>query len=172
MKKVLLFIFLFFSLLRTATADISDIENILDKAQSAQLQGEFKAALIYLKKGQKKYPKEAYLKIKLAEIYLAVGEGALAEIELNKALDLGVKKSTLQYLLTRSALLQGEVSRVLLSSNSILGLSSQDIAKVRAIQGRAYLQQNNFKKARNLFLQATPGSVCSPPLSLFEPSRL
>ena len=130
------------------------VDEALNKARAAGKEGEFKVALIHLKNGIKEQPENVPLRIALAEVYLAVGEGALAEIELNKILSLGVEKSRLQILYTKSALLQGEVSKATGLINSILGLSTTEIAIIRALQGRAYLQLNNIEKAKNMVFRS------------------
>ena len=150
-KRFFSFVVLLSVLWATTNIYALSVEDALNKARAAEKEGEFKVALIHLKNGTKEHPKNTQLRIELAEVYLATGEGVLAEIELNRILSLGVEKSKLQILYTKSALLQGEISKVTANINSILGLSTIDIARVRALQGRAYLQINNVEKAKNMF---------------------
>lgn len=146
---------LFITFLTPFTAIAESTTDYLQKSQQAQQQGEFKTALIELKNAAKKYPDDIHIRIALADLYIKIGQGPHAEIELSKAEFSGAAKSDTQLLKIKSQLIQGKFSEVTSQIDQILAVDTKDIARIRALQGQAYLNQNNINKARSYFLRAS-----------------
>ncbi len=146
---------LIISLLSPVTIWAESVADYLEKSQQAQQQGEFKTALIELKNAAKEYPDDIQIRIALADLYIKTGQGPQAEIELSKAEFSGAEKSDIQMLKIKSQLIQGKFSEVTSQINQILAVDTRDIARIRALQGQAYLNQNDTGKARSYFLRAS-----------------
>ena len=125
--------------------DISDIEHV-NRAKQYQSTGDFKATLIELKSALQQNPKNSEARLLLGELYVLIGNGAAAEKELNKAMQLGVSGSYIQKLQGKSLLLQGRYDDVL-AMLSKMDVSSQ--AELLVLQGEAQLglRENDLAQA-------------------------
>jgi putative PEP-CTERM system TPR-repeat lipoprotein len=144
-----------FSLLIPAQSVVNaqPLSERLEKASSAVDQQQYSAALIHLKNAVKDHPENLQAKLKLAELLILIGQGDLAEIELDKAIRLGATPRDTEVLMAKSKLLQGQFDFVT-EQIRILDLSQADIARMRALQGHAYFEQRKFDLARQMFLRA------------------
>ena len=147
-------IILFILLLCTPVFSIAQsIDDYLDKAAQAQQAGEYNEALIYLKNAVQKNPDNIPVRLALARLYIQLGMGPQAEIELDKAAFLGASQADTQLLKIKSQLIQGKFKEVTSQINAVLNIKPDDIGRIRALQGQAYLNQGNIEKARNFFLR-------------------
>ena len=129
------------------------IDDYLDKAAQAQQAGEYNEALIHLKNAVQKNPDNIPVRLALAKLYIQLGMGPQAEIELDKAVFLGASQADTQLLKIKSQLIQGKFKEVTSQINTVLNIKPDDIGRIRALQGQAYLNQGNIAKARNFFLR-------------------
>ncbi len=128
---------------------------LIKEAQQASRTGNYKAALIHLKNAAKKEPDNIPVKLALAELFIQTGLGSQAAIELDKALFLGANEDKIQLLRIKSQLIQGQFSKVTSEISKILKIQTEDIGRIRALQGQAYLNLGNIEKARSLFLRGS-----------------
>lgn len=130
--------------------DISDVEHV-NRAKQYQTTGDFKATLIELKNALQQNPKNSEARLLLGELYVLIGNGAAAEKELNKALQLGVTGSYIQKLQGKSLLLQGHHEDVL-TTLSKMDVSSQ--ADLLVLRGEAQLGLRKNNLAQTAFREA------------------
>ncbi len=150
--RIIIFIFL----LCTPVFSIAEgINDYLDRANQAQQAGEYNEALIHLKNAVKKNPDSIPVRLALARLYIQLGMGPQAEIELDKAVFLGASQADTQLLKIKSQLIQGKFKEVTSQISAVLNIKPDDIGRIRALQGQAYLNQGNIEKARNFFLRGT-----------------
>ena len=156
MHLLLLFILLLFSTSQTIAQSRGNnaITEALSATQHAIDRGEFKTALLYLKNAAQQYPNNSKIKIALADLYIKTGYGKEAEIELDKAGYLGIKKKDTELLKIKAQLIQGKFADVTSQINKVLSLNSKDIGRIRALQGVAFLNQGKMNKARQYFIRA------------------
>ncbi len=133
----------------------SSASQFLQDAQQAVSKGEFKTALIHLKNASVKYPDDIKIKLALADLFIQIGFGAEAQIELDKASYLGAKKKDTQLLRINAQLIQGKFRDVTSQIGQILHVKTEDIGRIRALQGQAYLNQGNIEKARSFFMRGS-----------------
>jgi len=158
-KKICLFLLmllfaLLFLNLSLAFAETNDDKNLL-VAEQALKQGKFKEVEIHLKNAIKDNPENPQIHLKMAEYYIRVGQGDLADIELEKAINNGAKKEQLIILQMKNHLIQGRFSEITKQNTPLLNLPTSEIARIRALQGQAYINQNKLEKAKNLFSRAS-----------------
>ena len=130
--------------------DVSDIEHV-NRAKQYQSTGDFKATLIELKSALQQNPKNSEARLLLGELYVLIGNGAAAEKELNKAIQLGVSGNFIQKLQGQSLFLQGRYNDVL-TILSKLDVNSQADLLVLKGEARLGLQENSL--AHNAFQKA------------------
>ncbi|WP_198265590.1 tetratricopeptide repeat protein [sulfur-oxidizing endosymbiont of Gigantopelta aegis] len=155
LKSLLILQLLLAILIPSISYAIESAQNFIQKAHQSEKSGEFKTALIHLKNAALKHPKNKQVKLALAELYIQIGFGPQAAIELDKATYLGAKKNETQLLKIKSKLIQGKFVDVTSQISDILNVNTQDIGRIRALQGQAYLNQGNVEKARSFFLRGS-----------------
>ncbi|MCU7952733.1 MAG: hypothetical protein KZQ64_04990, partial [gamma proteobacterium symbiont of Bathyaustriella thionipta] len=147
---------LFFLLLSPALTWAQDtIETFLNNAQQSISNVEFKTALIHLKNAAQKDPDNIKIRLAFADLYVQIGYGSQAAIEIDKAEFLGANKKETQLLRIKSQLIQGKFAEVTSQISEILNVETRDIGRIRALQGQAYLNQGNIEKARSYFLRGS-----------------
>ncbi len=129
------------------------VDDDLNSARQAQQKGKFNEALIHLKKAVQKNPDNIAVHLTLTKLYIQRGMGAQAEIELDKASYLGATPKDTQLLKIKSQLIQGKFKEVTSQINAVLNINPDDIGRIRALQGQAWLNQGNIHKARSFFLR-------------------
>ena len=116
--------------------------------------GEFQKARIILKDAAQQQPNNSKIKLALADLFIKTGYGKEAEIELDKANYLGIKKKDTELLRIKAQLIQGKFADVTSQINKVLNVETKDIGRIRALQGVAYLNQGKINKAREYFIRA------------------
>lgn len=143
------------SLMFSSKTFSSSIDDTLHKAQQALTLGEFKTAQIHIKNILKDQPENIQARTLLVDIYLHIGDGAAAEIELNRLTDFGAQGANLQIMHIKANLIQGYFKAVTDHVTNITKLPAKDIGRIRALQGQAYINQNKVSEAKNFFLRAS-----------------
>ncbi|MCP3850254.1 MAG: PEP-CTERM system TPR-repeat protein PrsT [Gammaproteobacteria bacterium] len=146
---------LFLSMSLSLPCQANSIETYLSDSALAQKNGDFKGSLIHLKNAVKSYPDNKNIRLELVDTYILTGQGALAEIELNKAQSIGATLIDTKARRIKSQLLQSEFKQVTAQVDTILKLPIKQIAEIRALQGQAYLSQNNKIEAKAYFFRAS-----------------
>jgi putative PEP-CTERM system TPR-repeat lipoprotein len=135
------------------SADLTDSE-YLARAQASYDEGEFSSTVIDLKNSLSKNPNNAQARVLLGKTYLLFGQGAEAEKELTRALELGLDRSSILPYLAKALLLQGEFERLLDETNLAEALDDINRATISAYRGNAWLALNEQDKARLEFENA------------------
>jgi len=80
-----------------------------------------------------------------------MGEGARAEKEIRKAMELGLNRASGQLTLVESLLLQGELDRALQESGTLApDISKADQAAILGLRGQAYVAKGQFDQAQQV----------------------
>ena len=127
---------------------------LLASARHYQDQRDFSASIIQLKNVLQKAPDDGEARYLLGRALLEQGNAVMAQIELDKALQLGFASDGLQLALVRAALARGEADRVpeRFGATALSTPSAQ--AELRALIGMAYLARRQTDEARRSFDQA------------------
>ncbi len=128
-------------------------EGIYEKALISYHNGDKNAATIHLKNALKANPRHLPSRILMAEILIARGDGAAAEIELNFARDRGADEDRLIVLFGEAYLLQ-QKNKYLLDVIRSGNRDNSIEADIAYIRGRAYLASKKLANARRSFRDA------------------
>ena len=127
----------------------------LAKAKDYMDKGELRPALIELSSAVQKDPRSVEGRWLLATVATDLGDGARAEKEINKAIELGLNRASGQVTLVQALLLQGDLDRVLQESSVIPpGTSKPDQAAILGLRGQAYIAKGQFELAQQTLEQA------------------
>lgn len=127
---------------------------LLASAKQYIAKGDFNASIIQLKNVLQKDPKNAEARYLLGVSLLKNGDASAAEIELNKAVDLGLRSDEVQVALARAQLDKGEADKVISRFGSLTLASPKMQAELRAVVGMAQLARNHIDDARRAFTEA------------------
>ena len=128
-------------------------ENFYREAAALHAKGDNKGAVIQLKNAIQKKPDYAEARFLLGKIYNEQGNGASAEKELRRALQLGAAKETVLPQLGQALLSQQEFKKVLEEIPASGGKPAEAAAKL-AVRGNAYAALKQFDEARVAFEEA------------------
>jgi putative PEP-CTERM system TPR-repeat lipoprotein len=122
---------------------------------------ELNTAMIHLKNALKNDPKHLPSIVLLAEVYIAIGDGASAENQLENAQDNNADENKVLPLMLEAYLLQQKYEQVI--NAPTLAISQKKLLnKISVLQGRALIATNNLEQAKVLFqeaLEQAPSSV-------------
>ena len=149
--KAILFTVLTFGLTHSVHAET--LTELIEKAEIAQQKGAYSTALIHLKNALKQEPDHLDTRLKLARLFVDTGQGVQAQVEIERARQLGATPSDTAVLAAKAKLLQGQFEE-LTAHVDLLDLPQSDIASLRAIQGHAFYEQRKFQQARLMFQRA------------------
>lgn len=110
---------------------------------------------IELKNAVIEHPDDASLRERLGRLYLDRGDGAAAEKELSRAIQLGRDDYPVRLLLGQAWLLQGDYQRVFTDYDLSQASSDQDKAALAVLQGNARLASGRLDDARDAFESAS-----------------
>jgi putative PEP-CTERM system TPR-repeat lipoprotein len=122
---------------------------------------ELNSAIIHLKNALKNDPKHLPSMVLLAEVYIAMGDGASAENQLENAQDNKADESKIIPLMLEAYLLQQKYKKVINAQTASVTQKAQ-LNKISILQGRAFIAMNNLSQAMLLFeeaLEHVPNSV-------------
>jgi putative PEP-CTERM system TPR-repeat lipoprotein len=126
-------------------------EERLDRAEQAIAEGDFRAAIIDSKDVLRDEPDNVRGRLLLAKASLAAQDGAAAEKEFRRAIELGVPKADLVSGLGRSLLLQREFQALLDEMPIDPSLSDERIARLTELRAEAHLGLGQAENAIELF---------------------
>lgn len=134
-------------------------EQLIAQARQFEQQGDSKAAVIQLKNALAAAPSNATARSALGRVYLDTGDGASAEKELRRALELGADRAQLLPSLAKALLLQGQFQKVLDETADPLLKAGPALLATR---GMASLELGKAEQARSLFEAAVQGEPSQP----------
>ena len=135
---------------------------LISSAKAFLAKGDASASIIQLKNVLQKDPNNPEARYLLGMSLLKIADPVAAEIELNKAVALGLTSDEVQVALARALLDQGAGEKVIAQFGSKKLPSPPKQAELRAIVGMAQLMQNRQEDARGAFAEALaldPASV-------------
>lgn len=122
------------------------------KAQDYFDNDEYKAAVISLKNALLKDPDNLEARWLMARAAIEIGDGAAAEKEIGRAIDLGLSMQAAQPVQIKAIFLQGDFERVIEETGALAeGLSNTDKAMILGLRGQAYLEMRKFSEAKQAF---------------------
>jgi putative PEP-CTERM system TPR-repeat lipoprotein len=125
----------------------------LGKAQAFFDEGNYNAAEIELKSLLQADPNLLDARMLLGRVYLRAGNGAAAEKELRRALDIGADPAALRFDLVEARLQQQQFKDVL-ESLDVDALPPEDRARALALRGRAQIGLGEMDAAKRAFADA------------------
>ena len=152
-RRNLSFIWLtLFALLFSSCGLALDNQAKLERGQEAFANGEYRAAMIDAKAVLQDEPDNLDARLLLGRVSVVVGDGAAAEKELRRAIELGVDQSEVITDLGRALLLQGKFGEVLTEISTDLA-PDQYKTTVMRIRADAHLGLQQAVEARELYTE-------------------
>ena len=124
------------------------------QAQKYYQEGRYQTAIVELKNALQKDPKNGEARYLFAVIHNDMGQGAEAEIELGKALQLGVDKSKVDVALGKALLLQQKYQKVLDEIKVSDRMEGEQAAAIFTIRGDALFGLDKVAEAKAAFNKA------------------
>ncbi len=138
-------------------------EESIAKAKGLIDKGELRPALIELSNAVQGDPASKEGRWLLGKVAVDLGDGAKAEKEIRKALELGQTRQSVQPFLVKSILLQGDIERVVKETASIPeDMTSTNKAMVLGLRAHALILQGKLELARAVLenvLRIEPNSI-------------
>ncbi len=138
-------------------------EESIAKAKELIGKGEFRPALIELSNALQADPSSQEGRWLMGKVAIELGDGAKAEKEIRKALELGQTRQSAQPLLVKSILLQGDLERVVKETASIPeDTANSNKAMIHALRGQALVMQGKLELAKPVLegaLRIEPNSL-------------
>jgi len=125
-----------------------------DKARAFFDKGELRAATIELKNALQKDPNDADARLLLGKLYLDSGNGAAAEKELRRAIDLGSDASLWRLDLVEALILQGKFDEAMQRLDAAGKLSDADTVRSLVLRGNAAVGREQPDEARDYYQRA------------------
>src|ERR1044072_2145712 len=129
-------------------------QDYLRKAKELQEQGEFQSAVIQFRNALQKNPKNSEARLRLAEGYVALGQGPQAEKDLQQAKELNVDSELLKVPLGQALLLQGLYPRVIAEVQLSPKTPPENVPKILELQARAQLGLLHLDEGCKLFAES------------------
>jgi len=129
-------------------------QDYLRKAKELQEQGEFQSAVIQFRNALQKNPKNSEARLRLAEVYVALGQGPQAEKDLQQAKELNVDSELLKVPLGQALLLQGLYPRVIAEVQLSPKTPPENVPKILELQARAQLGLLHLDEGCKLFAES------------------
>lgn len=133
-------------LLSGCDAGYSEVEH-LERAKTFQSEGDWRSSAIELKNALRRNPDNAEARWLLGQAYLETGDGAAAEKELRRAVELGKNLNEALLPLARALFLQGRQDEMLHLIPVSPDLEPAARADLHVLRGRAYLTQGKLDTA-------------------------
>jgi putative PEP-CTERM system TPR-repeat lipoprotein len=130
----------------SCTREMSDDE-LIQNARMLSTEGDYRSAVIELKKALQHDNQNQEARILLGNIYLILGNGEGAEKELRRAKATGVEDKKIILLLGKALLLQQKYDEALQSINKTDSKKIEDKADLYLLRGEIYLGQMKYERA-------------------------
>lgn len=161
MKKILLtgMLLVLFVGTQTGCGLIYDEEKLLASATQYQKNGDHNSAVIEFKKILQKNPESKQARLLIADSYLVLQKGDIAEKELRRAIKLGAKHDDVVVKLARSLLLQNKIDEIFTEAPLSSGLNPEQKARLQLTYGYAYFARQEVDKAQAMFEKAVENNA-------------
>lgn len=126
----------------------------LDRAEARYRDGDLRAAIIEAKDVLLDEPDSVRGRVLLGRVSVAVGDGASAEKELEKAIELGATRQEVAPELARALLLQGKFEKILKAIPLDSAVTGEADTAIRNAHGDAYLGLAQPARAREMYTSA------------------
>lgn len=133
-------------ILGACKADLTDVEYVA-RAKEHQDKGDLRSGIVDLKNALQKNPENLEARWLLGEIYVEIGDGAAAEKELRRAMELGVAREAVVIPLAKALLLQNKPKELLADSSILNSLPPEDKTELHTLRGQAYLALDQLDEA-------------------------
>lgn len=153
MKSIQSALFLAFAIL-LAGCGSEDPPALIASAKEYMAKRDFGASIIQLKNALQKEPQNAEARYLLGVASLESGDVASAEIELGKAMELGLASDEVQVAVARTLLAKGDTGKVIAEFGPKRLASPARQAELRALVGLAQLARNRREDAQATFSEA------------------
>ena len=134
----------------------------IEQAENYLQERDYRLAILTLKNILNKDPENITARLLLGKSYLPIGDGASAEKELRKTVELGMDSSSYVIPLAKAYLLQGKIEQAIQLAQPIEGADSLLNAEILVVQAEAYFAAHDLDKANFLYrniLSANPELV-------------
>lgn len=135
-------------------AEIIGAQELVQRAQESRAKGDLRAATVDLKSALTKEPNNAQAHLLLGQTYLDFADGAGAEKEFERAIEVGVKRDDVIIAMAEAWLIQGQNQKVLDEVKSPPTASNVARAAAFNVRGRALLNMARHDDARAEFDKA------------------
>lgn len=125
----------------------------IEQAESYLNERDYRLAILTLKKILQDNPDDASARLLLGKTYLPIGDGASAEKELRRAVELGANKEDYIASLATAYLLQGKIDQAIQLAIPVDKAESKLNAEILTVQADAYLAARDVKKAKVVYQQ-------------------
>jgi putative PEP-CTERM system TPR-repeat lipoprotein len=130
-------------------------EELIVQAREDMAAGDFGAANVALKNAALQAPDNRDIRFELAKVALALGDGATAEKEVRRAVELGMSPDNTTLQLINAIYLQGDYDRLLAESEQVSAqLAPPVVADILAYRALALIEQQQFKLAESVIDEA------------------
>lgn len=133
--------------------NFTDQEHV-QRAKDFEAKGELRTSEIELKNALSKNPNNAEARLLLGDIYLALDNGAGAEKEFRRVMELGANSESMKVSLGRAFLLQGKYKEVLDQINLIPQASPRTNAQILYLRGNAFVGLRQARDSCNAYEQS------------------
>lgn len=125
-----------------------------EKARAFLDSGDLRSATIELKNALQENPSDATARLLLARLYLRVGNGAAAEKEIRRAIDLGADSAQWRLDFVEALIAQAKYDEAVQRLDAATDLPPEDKVRVLILRGAAALGQNKPDEARVRYQEA------------------
>ena len=136
---------------------------LADKARAHIEGGDLRGAYIELSNALQEAPDFLEGRYLLAQVAVGLGDGAKAEKEVRRAMELGLAPESGQPLLVKAIFMQGDFGRVLAESNTLPpGVSNADRAQMLGLRGQIFAERRELDQAEAALEKALAIQADSP----------
>lgn len=141
------------AILLSACDTVFDSSATIEQAENYLGERDYRLAILTLKNILQDNPDDASARLLLGKTYLPIGDGASAEKELRRAVELGANKEDYIASLATAYLLQGKIDQAIQLAIPIDKAESKLNAEILTVQAHAYLAARDVKKAKAIYQQ-------------------
>lgn len=154
MKPIFSTLLLALTVFLTACDRADDPAALVGSAKDYIAKRDYSAAIIQLKNALRKEPNSGEARYLLGLSSLENGDFISAEVELNKAIELGVKSDDVHVALARTLLGKGDAGKVIAQFGSTKLSAPKSQAEIQALVGLARLARGERREAQSAFDEA------------------